>query len=84
MLTIIIQTDRPQELSAGTSLVERVVPREHRDEAYIRQLVQRITWALDDAELAAGADPVPASPGLATSSLSASTARCPPAERQCQ
>ena len=52
MPTIIIQADWPQELSSGISLVERVVPRQARDEAYLRQLVQRIRWALDDAERA--------------------------------
>lgn len=56
MPTIIVQADWPQEVSERTSLIERVVPGHSRDEAYIRQLVERITWALEDAEQALEAD----------------------------
>ena len=50
--TIIVQADWPDSISDTTSLVERVVPNASRDEAYIRQLVERIVWALEDAESA--------------------------------
>ena len=52
MSTIIVQSDWPDTVSDTTSLVERVVPNASRDEAYIRQLVERILWALQDAERA--------------------------------
>jgi hypothetical protein len=50
MPTIIVQADWPAEPADGTSLVERVVPKASRDEAYIQQLVERIRWALEDAD----------------------------------
>lgn len=50
MPTIIVRSDWPESISDTTSLVERVVPNASRDEAYIRQLVERILWALEDAE----------------------------------
>lgn len=56
MPTIIIQADWPQAVSQRTSLIERVVPGHSRDEAYIRQLTQRILWALEDAEQTLEAD----------------------------
>lgn len=52
MPTIIIQADWPTTVPDTTSLVERVVPNASRDEAYIRQLVERIRWALEDADAA--------------------------------
>lgn len=52
MPTIIVQADWPAAVPERTSLVERVVPGRSRDESYIRQLVERITWALEDAEQA--------------------------------
>lgn len=50
MPTIIIQADWPETMGDGISLVERVLPREGRDERYIHQLVERLLWAFDDAE----------------------------------
>lgn len=50
MPTIIVQADWPDQLSDRISLIERVVPGESRDGPYLRQLLERIAWALEDAE----------------------------------
>ena len=50
MATIIVQSDSLAEMPAGTTLVERVVPAGARDEHYLDQLLERLVWALADAD----------------------------------
>ena len=50
MPTIIIQADWPEQLSDNVTLIERVVPRRTRDDSYVQQLLERLTWAFEDAE----------------------------------
>jgi hypothetical protein len=50
MPRIIIQTDSPDGGAAAVTLTERVIPVERQTEHYLTQLVERIGWALVDAE----------------------------------
>jgi hypothetical protein len=64
MPTIIIQSDWPGQPSDAMTLIERVIPGQTRDRRYVLQLVERIIWALDDAEQrdASEAEPDAANP----------------------
>jgi hypothetical protein len=50
MPTIIIQTDNNSTTPAAITLAERVVPADSHSEHYLSQLVERVGWALLDAE----------------------------------
>src|SRR5947209_7901969 len=50
MPTIIIQADGANGQPAPVTLVERVVPADAHSEHYLAQLVERVGWALLDAE----------------------------------
>jgi hypothetical protein len=50
MPTIIVRPDGPRDEERGFTLSERVIPSYLHDEHYIDQLVQRLGWALVDAE----------------------------------
>jgi hypothetical protein len=50
MPTIIIQTEADNGRPKATTLTERVVPADAHSEHYLAQLVERVGWALLDAE----------------------------------
>ena len=50
MPTIIIQTDTNNGQPVAVTLAERVVPADAHNEHYLAQLVERVGWALLDAE----------------------------------
>jgi hypothetical protein len=50
MPTIIIQTDSHNGHPAAVTLTERVIPADAHSEHYLAQLVERVGWALLDAE----------------------------------
>jgi hypothetical protein len=50
MPTIIIQADTNNGQPAPVTLAERVVPAHAHSEHYLAQLVERVGWALVDAE----------------------------------
>jgi hypothetical protein len=47
---IIIQTDGTEERAGVVTLAERLVPADARNDHYLEQLVERLGWALMDAE----------------------------------
>jgi hypothetical protein len=51
MPTIIVQTGELDVVPDGATLVERVIPSELHSEHYLQQLVQRLGWALADADV---------------------------------
>ena len=53
MPTIIVQADEVDRAPDGATLVERVIPAELHSEHYLQQLVERLGWALVDAEVRA-------------------------------
>jgi hypothetical protein len=60
MPKIIIQTEGPHRTA---TLSERVVPAEAQSHHYLEQLIERVGWALQDAEdLEAAAQPPPIAP----------------------
>lgn len=50
MPTIIVRPDGPIDEERGFTLSERVIPSSLHDDHYIDQLLQRLGWALVDAE----------------------------------
>jgi hypothetical protein len=61
MPTIIVQAHAPGGTAGALTFVERALPVDLHDPHYTAQLVERIGWALDDAErLEANAIPQPA------------------------
>ena len=50
MPTIIIQADTNRSQPAAVTLTERIVPADAHSEHYLAQLVERVGWALLDAE----------------------------------
>ena len=50
MPTIIVRPDRTEDEEIAFTLSETVIPRDLHDDHYIDQLVQRLGWALVDAE----------------------------------
>jgi hypothetical protein len=50
MPTIIIQADTANGQPAPVTLTERVVPADAHSDHYLAQLVERVAWALIDAE----------------------------------
>jgi hypothetical protein len=50
MPTIIIQAENNNGQPAAVTLTERVVPADAHSEHYLAQLVERVGWALSDAE----------------------------------
>lgn len=50
MPTIIIQTASNNDDPAAITLSERIVPADAHSEHYLAQLVERVGWALLDAE----------------------------------
>ena len=50
MPTIIIQADTNGGRPAPVTLAERVIPADAHSEHYLAQLVERVGWALLDAE----------------------------------
>lgn len=50
MPTIIIQTESSNGHPAAVTMTERVVPADAHSEHYLAQLVERVGWALLDAE----------------------------------
>jgi hypothetical protein len=50
MPQIIVQARTPNRILGAVTLAERVVPTEQQDEHYIGQLIERVGWALIDAE----------------------------------
>ena len=50
MPTIIIQAEGDNSRPAAVTLAERVVPADAHSEHYLAQLVERVGWALLDAE----------------------------------
>ncbi len=51
MPRIIVQANHSDSHSGRTTLSERVVATQLRDEHYAAQLIQRLAWAAIDAEL---------------------------------
>jgi hypothetical protein len=52
MPTIIVQTGELDRVPEGATLVERIIPSELHSEHYLQQLVERLGWALADADTA--------------------------------
>ena len=50
MPTIIVQTGELDRVPDGATLVERIIPSELHSEHYLEQLVERLGWALADAD----------------------------------
>jgi len=50
MPTIIVQTGDLDRVPDGATLVERIIPSELQSEHYLEQLVERLGWALADAD----------------------------------
>ncbi len=50
MPQIIIQARTPNSILGAVTLKERVVPIEQQNDHYIAQLIERVSWALIDAE----------------------------------
>jgi hypothetical protein len=50
MPTIIVQADNRQGRPAAITLSERLIPADAQSEHYLSQLVERVGWALLDAE----------------------------------
>jgi hypothetical protein len=50
MPTIIVRPDKSTDQDRGFTLSETVIPSRLHDDHYIEQLVQRLGWALVDAE----------------------------------
>jgi len=50
MPTIIVQTGDLDRDPDGATLVERIIPSELQSEHYLEQLVERLGWALADAD----------------------------------
>ena len=50
MPVIIVRPDNPEEAGKVFTLSESVIPSELHDDHYISQLIQRLGWALVDAE----------------------------------
>ena len=50
MPQIIVQARTPNSILGTVTLAERVVPTEQQDEHYIAQLIERVGWALINAE----------------------------------
>ena len=50
MPTIIIQAENGHGRPAAVTLTERVIPADVQSEHYLGQLVERVGWALVDAE----------------------------------
>lgn len=50
MPTIIVQADNRQGQPASITLTERLIPADVQNEHYLSQLVERVGWALLDAE----------------------------------
>jgi hypothetical protein len=50
MPLIIIQAHTPDGTLGEVTLAERVVPTEQHNDHYIAQLIERVSWALVDAE----------------------------------
>jgi hypothetical protein len=48
--TIIVQSDALDRVPEGATLVERVIPSELHSDHYLQQLVERLAWALADAD----------------------------------
>jgi hypothetical protein len=51
MPTIIDQPGELDRVPEGATLVERVIPSELHSEHYLQQLVERLGWALADADI---------------------------------
>lgn len=57
MPTIIVQADTADGRPRSLTLVERALPAHLQSEHYLEQLIQRLSWAVRDAEnVEAGAD----------------------------
>jgi hypothetical protein len=54
MPTIIVQTGELDRVPEGATLVERIIPSELHSDHYLQQLVERLGWALADADRAQG------------------------------
>ena len=54
MPVIIVRPDNPEEAGEVFTLSENVIPSELHDDHYIAQLIQRLGWALVDAEAIEG------------------------------
>ena len=54
MPVIIVRPDNPEEGREVFTLSENVIPSELHDDHYIAQLIQRLGWALVDAEAIEG------------------------------
>jgi hypothetical protein len=50
MPQIIVQVRTPNNILGTVTLKEHVVPTEQQNEHYIAQLIERVSWALTDAE----------------------------------
>ena len=50
MPQIIVQARTPNNILGTVTLKERVVPTEQQNDHYIAQLIERVSWALTDAE----------------------------------
>ena len=47
---IIVQARTPNSMLGAVTLKEHVVPTEQQNDHYIAQLIERVSWALTDAE----------------------------------